>query len=106
MRKNKKPYATQQALLFFLHFKRVHLKLCPQTAQEYWCGVEQSCPPRHSDPLPLLVLLHNKHKTASVLNSGFGLMTGLTEIILGQPGSFEYEELNKPESNMLYQQLY
>lgn len=29
-------------------------------------------------------------------------MTGLTEIILGQPGSFEYEELNKPESNMLY----
>lgn len=33
-------------------------------------------------------------------------MTGLTEIILGQPGSFEYEELNKPESNMLYQQLY
>lgn len=63
---------------FFLHFERVNLKQRPPTAQEYWCGVEQPCPPKHSDSLPVLVLLHGKHKTASVLNSGFGLMTVLS----------------------------
>lgn len=85
----------QRSRLFFFsqHFERVRLEQRPPAAQEYWCGVEQPCLPKHSDSLPLLVLLHNKHKTASVLNSDFGLMTGLTEISFGQLGSFLYEEL-------------
>lgn len=73
--KTKRNHMQLSRLCFFYMLKG--LKPCPMTAHEYWCGAEQPCPPKHSDLLPLLVLLYIKHETVSVLNSGFGLMTVL-----------------------------
>lgn len=62
---NEKKRNGMQLSRLFLHFERVYLKQHTLTAQDYLCGAV--LPSKNSELLPLVVLLHSKHKTASVL---------------------------------------